>query len=66
MGEAEVEAFLSHLAVNRRVAESTQNQALRAILFLYRHVVRKDLDLLDAARASRPIHELTAEADGGI
>jgi len=38
MGEPEVEAFLTHLAVNRRVAESTQNQALGAILFLYRHV----------------------------
>ena len=37
MGEPEVEAFLTHLAVNRRVAESTQNQALGAILFLYRH-----------------------------
>jgi integron integrase len=54
MSEAEVEAFLTHLAVNRRVAESTQNQALGAILFLYRHVVRKDLGSLDAVRASRP------------
>ncbi len=34
MGEKEVEAFLTHLAVNRRLAESTQNQALGAILFL--------------------------------
>jgi len=34
MGEREVEAFLTHLAVNRRVSESTQNQALGAILFL--------------------------------
>jgi site-specific recombinase XerD len=54
MSEAEVEAFLTHLAVNRRVAESTQNQALGAILFLYRHVVRKDLGSLDAVWASRP------------
>jgi integron integrase len=54
MGEREVEAFLTRLAVNRRVAESTQNQALGAILFLYRHVVRKDLGSLDAVRASRP------------
>ncbi len=54
MGEREVEAFLTHLAVNRRVAESTQNQALGAILFLYRHVVRKELGSLDAVRASRP------------
>jgi integron integrase len=54
IGEREVEAFLTHLAVNRRVAESTQNQALGAILFLFRHVVRKDLGSLDAVRASRP------------
>jgi integron integrase len=54
MGEAEVEAFLAHLPVSRRVAESTQNQALGAIFFLYRHVVRKDLGSLDAVRASRP------------
>ena len=54
MGEREVEAFLTHLAVNRRVAESTQNQALGAILFLYRHVLSKDLGALDAVRANRP------------
>lgn len=54
MGEREVEAFLTHLAVNRRVAESTQNQALGAILFLYRHVLSKDLGSLDAVRANRP------------
>ena len=54
MGEKEVEAFLTHLAVNRRVAESTQNQALGAILFLYRHVLEKDLGSLDAVRANRP------------
>ena len=54
MGEREVEAFLTHLAVNRRVAESTQNQALGAIRFLFRHVIRKDLGSLDAVRARRP------------
>ncbi len=54
MGEPEVEAFLTHLAVNRRVAASTQNQALGAILFLYRHVLEKDLGSLDAVRASKP------------
>jgi site-specific recombinase XerD len=54
MGEPEVEAFLTDLAVNRRVAESTQNQALGAILFLYRHVLAKDLGSLDAVRANRP------------
>ncbi len=37
MGEPEVEAFLTHLAVNRRVAETTQNPALGAILFFLRY-----------------------------
>lgn len=54
MGEKEVEAFLTHLAVNRRLAESTQNQALGAILFLYRHVLEQPLGSLDAVRASKP------------
>jgi site-specific recombinase XerD len=54
MGAADVEAFLTHLAVNRRVAASTQNQALGAILFLQRHVLEKDLGSLDAVRATKP------------
>ncbi len=55
MGAPEVEAFLTHLAVERRVAASTQNQALSAILFLYREVLGIDLDLpLRAVRAKRP------------
>jgi site-specific recombinase XerD len=40
MGAAEVEAYLSHLAVNRRVSASTQNQALSALLFLYRGLLK--------------------------
>lgn len=43
MSAAEVEAFLSHLAVERRVSASTQNQALAALLFLYRDVLSVDL-----------------------
>src|SRR5258708_15829653 len=39
MGAAEVEAFLTHLAVEAKVAASTQNQALQALLFLYRQVL---------------------------
>ena len=55
MGAPEIEAFLTHLAVERRVAASTQNQALSAILFLYREVLGIDLDLpLRAVRAKRP------------
>src|SRR5436309_10453302 len=43
MAAPEVTAFLSSLAVQGRVAASTQNQALCALLFLYRHVLRADL-----------------------
>ncbi|UCF60130.1 MAG: phage integrase N-terminal SAM-like domain-containing protein, partial [Anaerolineaceae bacterium] len=39
MGAEELEAFLNHLAIDRKVAASTQNQALNAILFLYRQVL---------------------------
>ena len=42
MGAAEVKAFLTHLAVNERVAASTQNQALSALSFLYREVLKLD------------------------
>ena len=46
MGAAELEAFLSHLAVERSVSASTQNQALAALLFLYREVLSLDLPWL--------------------
>ncbi len=56
MGADEIEEFLTHLVVDRDVAASTQNQALYAILFLYRDVLRKDLDekTIDAVRAKKP------------
>ncbi len=55
MGKQEVEQFLSHLAVERTVAASTQNQALSAILFLYKDVLEKDIGWLDdVERAKRP------------
>jgi integron integrase len=54
MGSAEIEAFLSHLAVEEKVAASTQNQALCALLFLYRHVLKLESPLtFDAVRAKR-------------
>ena len=54
MGGPEIEAFLTHLAVTEKVAASTQNQALSALLFLYRTVLQLDLDLnIDAVRAKR-------------
>jgi integron integrase len=55
MGAAEVTRFLSSLAVAGRVAASTQNQALSALLFLYRDVLDLDLPWLDGVvRAKRP------------
>lgn len=55
MGAPEVEAFLSHLAVDRNVSASTQNQALAAILFLYREILEIELPWLDdVTRAKRP------------
>ncbi len=55
MGAAEVEAFLTHLAVRGRVAASTQNQALNAVVFLYKHVLHQELgDFSSAVRARRP------------
>lgn len=54
MGGPEVEAFLSHLATEGRVAASTQNQALSALLFLYRDVLKVELPWLDGVvRAKR-------------
>ncbi len=47
MGKREVEAYLSHLAVDRHVAPATQNQALNGILFLYRRVLEVELPWLD-------------------
>src|SRR5947199_1957956 len=55
MGEAEVSAFLTHLARDGQVAASTQNQALSAILFLYQQVLKQEIGWLDnVERASRP------------
>lgn len=57
MGEAEINAFLTHLAVKENVSASTQNQALSALLFLYRHVIGREVgDLGQVIRARRPRH----------
>ena len=53
MGAAEVQAFLTHLAVEKNVAASTQNQALSALLFLYREVLHQDQENLNALRAKK-------------
>lgn len=51
MGSTEVNAFLSHLAVNEQVSASTQNQALAALLFLYRNLLERELELDGVVRA---------------
>ncbi len=53
MAEQEIEAYLTHLAVNRRVSASTQNQALNAIVFLYKRVLTKEIGQFDSVRAKR-------------
>lgn len=70
MGKAEAEAFLSALAVERNVAAATQNQALSALLFLYREVLEQELPWLDeVSRAKKPARlptVLTREEAAGL
>ena len=55
MAEPEINAFLTHLAVKGKVSASTQNQALSALLFLYRHVLDRQIgDLGEVIRARKP------------
>ncbi len=57
MGGSEIEQFLTHLATKKKVAASTQNQALSALLFLYREVLDLPLDLtFQSVQAGRPKH----------
>jgi len=57
MAEPEINAFLTHLAVNEQVSASTQNQALSALLFLYRHVLGREIgELGDLIRARKQRH----------
>jgi hypothetical protein len=54
LGEKDVQRFLTHLAVERTVAASTQNLALNALGFLFKEVLERPLDTLQFARAKRP------------
>ena len=55
MAETEINAFLTHLALKGKVSASTQNQALSALLFLYRHVLNREIgELRDVIRARKP------------
>jgi integron integrase len=58
LGRAEVEAFLTHLAVRGRVSASTQNQAKSAILFLFREIIDRELPWLDGVVAARTSQRL--------
>lgn len=58
MGAAEVEQFLTHLAVERNVSASTQNQALAALLFLYKQVLGTELPWLDDVVRATPSERL--------
>ncbi len=56
MGEREVAAFLSDLATTHKVSASTQNQALSAVIFLYRYVIERELDWVSGVvYAKRPV-----------
>ena len=78
MGAPEVTAFLSWLATDRNVAAATQNQALAALLFLYKAVLERDLPWFDdLVRAKRPVRvpvvlseaevrKLLEQLDGGV
>src|SRR6185369_3663521 len=57
MGGKEIGDFLTYLAIKRKVSSSTQNQALNAIIFLYKHVLGKEIGLIDGVvRAKRSQH----------
>src|SRR3954470_23572873 len=68
MGEAEINAFLTHLAVDGQVSASTQTQALCALLFLYRTVLEKEVGELEGLVRAKRRRELpvvlSAEEDG--
>lgn len=64
MGAAEVEAFLTHLAVTREVSPSTQSLALNAIVFLYRHVLHSDLGDFTGWTRARKKQKLPAVFSG--
>jgi integron integrase len=78
MASQELGQFLSHLAVEREVAASTQNQALNAIVFLYREVLKQEVGQLgDVVRARQPtrlplvltrneVHALLTRLDGVV
>ncbi len=63
MGKEEIRTFLTYLAVEKNVAPSTQNQALQALLFLYRMLRNRQVGVTTAARASIYFYNTLAEID---
>lgn len=59
MGEHEFEEFLTNLAVGKKVAPSTQNQALNAIIYMYEKVLGIELDEIQAMRPKQRKHAPT-------
>jgi len=66
MTAGHVESFLTDLAVHRNVAASTQNQALNAIVFLFRDVIKRELGKFDAVRAEQPIRLPTVPSQAEV
>lgn len=57
MAEPQINAFLTHLAVKEKICASSHNQALSALLFLYRHLIGREVgDLGEVIRARKPKH----------
>ncbi len=56
LSEIEVSKFLTHLAVEKNVSASTQNQALNALVFLYKEILKKEIGLIDIKRARKTNH----------
>jgi integrase-like protein len=61
MGAPEVDALLTHLAVQGKVAASTQNQAVNAIVFLYRQVLKKDFGWLEGVERAKHAQDAVNE-----
>src|SRR6266487_5765547 len=58
MGEPDIRAFISHLAVEGGISASTQTVALSALLFLYRDVLKQDLPYVDNIERAKPAKKL--------
>ncbi len=58
MGAEEVKIFITHLANNKQVSSSTQNQALNAILYLYKNIIKKEIQFIDGLSYVKRIKHL--------